>query len=261
MDISELKKKKQAAGLTNAQIAEKTGIPFSTVNKIFSGATRNPRYATISAIEELLDQMLDQPKVLPSEFKKIVEDLDLNCDYDYDVTGWKNLNKTRKEIIDGKLHTIPWPDRIHQRILHHLSYEIERFIYVYGGDCEVYSTPFYVKLFKDRDTYVLPDLCVICRPEILTPKGCVGAPDWIIEIVSEEDLQHDYITKVSLYQQAGVRMYWIVDQNTLSTMAYDFERQLPPVVYKWGKEPHMDGSLEFLQHCSSSILKSLRRQE
>lgn len=247
---------------------------MSTVNKIFSGATRNPRYATISAIEGLLDQMTEltkltkltgltveteQKKVLPSEFKKIVEDLDLNRDFD--ATGWETLNQTRKEIVDGKPHTIPWPNRIHQRILHYLSYEIERFIYVYGGDCEVYSTPFYVKLFKDRDTYVLPDICVVCRPEILTPKGCIGAPDWIIEIVSEEDLQHDYITKVSLYQQAGVRMYWIVDQNTLSTMAYDFERQLPPVVYKWGKEPHIDGSLEFLQHCSSSILRSLRRQE
>lgn len=259
MDISELKKKKRLAGLTNAQISERTGIPFSTVNKIFSGATQNPRYATVLAIESLFDQVLNQERSLSSGNEKAIGEKNLNCGYD--AADWKALDPTRKEIIDGIPHMLPWPDRIHQRILHHISYEIERFIYVYGGECEVYSTPFYVKLFKERETYVLPDLCVICRPEILTAKGCIGAPDWIIEVVSEEDLQHDYITKVSLYQQAGVRMYWIIDQNTLSTMAYDFERQLPPVIYHWKKEPHIDNGLEFLQQCSSSILRNTKKKE
>lgn len=54
MDIAEMRKRKKEAGLTNAQIAELSGVPFSTVNKVFSGATDNPRYRTYLAIEAVL---------------------------------------------------------------------------------------------------------------------------------------------------------------------------------------------------------------
>lgn len=54
MDIAEMRKRKKEAGLTNARIAELSGVPFSTVNKVFSGATDNPRYRTYLAIEAVL---------------------------------------------------------------------------------------------------------------------------------------------------------------------------------------------------------------
>ena len=74
-----------------------------------------------------------------------------------------------------------------------------------GGSCRVYPAPFAVKLFEDRDTVVEPDISVICDRDKLTDKGCSGAPDWIIEIISPSNPGHDYIRKLNLYADAGAR--------------------------------------------------------
>ena len=70
MNISELKKMKKEAGLTNTEIAELSGIPVSTVNKIFSGATKNPRYATLLAIE----QVITTKEKIPFTYDKLKEE-------------------------------------------------------------------------------------------------------------------------------------------------------------------------------------------
>ena len=61
--------------------------------------------------------------------------------------------------------------------------------------------------------YVEPDISIICDPDKLNDKGCNGAPDWIIEIVSPSSRKMDYITKTNLYMNAGVKEYWIVDEG------------------------------------------------
>lgn len=63
------------------------------------------------------------------------------------------------------------------------------------------------KTFDDKKTIVQPDLSVICAPGKLTERGCSGAPDWIIEIVSPSALSHDYVRKLNLYLDAGVKEY------------------------------------------------------
>lgn len=69
-----------------------------------------------------------------------------------------------------------------------------------------------------------PDISVICDPNKLDEKGCHGAPDWVIEIVSPSSKTMDYIRKCSLYEKAGVREYWIVDPKEKRIMVYDFEQ-------------------------------------
>ena len=85
------------------------------------------------------------------------------------------------------------------------------------GKCEVYTAPFDVKL--SESTVVIPDISVICDSSKLTDKGCSGAPDWIIEIVSSNAI-HDYLLKLNLYQAYGVREYWIVDPKKQSVTVY-----------------------------------------
>lgn len=68
-----------------------------------------------------------------------------------------------------------------------------------------------------------PDISVICDPKKLTPRGCTGAPDWIIEIVSPSTASHDYIRKLKLYADAGVKEYWIVDPDKKSVYVYHLE--------------------------------------
>lgn len=77
-------------------------------------------------------------------------------------------------------------------------------------------------LNEDDTNYVEPDISVICAPEKLTDKGCIGAPDWIIEIVSPGSRQTDYTTKLFKYRTAGVREYWIVDPDKDRVMIYNF---------------------------------------
>ncbi|MCI9485952.1 MAG: Uma2 family endonuclease [Lachnospiraceae bacterium] len=92
------------------------------------------------------------------------------------------------------------------------------------GSCKVYPAPFAVKPFEDDDkTVVEPDISVICDPNKLTDRGCTGAPDWIVEIVSPSNSSHDYIRKLNLYADAAVREYWIVNPDKKSIYVYHLE--------------------------------------
>ena len=92
-----------------------------------------------------------------------------------------------------------------------------------GGKCRVYTAPFGVQLNDKKDTVLEPDISVICDTDKLTPRGCVGAPDWIIEIASPSNPSHDYITKLNLYHDAYVREYWIVDDQSSQILVYNME--------------------------------------
>ena len=105
-----------------------------------------------------------------------------------------------------------------------LSATIREYIRKKQGSCHVYPAPFAVKLREDKDTIVEPDISVICDEKKLTEKGCSGAPDFIIEIVSPSNSSHDYITKLHLYADAGVREYWIVDPEREKIFVYFLEQ-------------------------------------
>lgn len=100
---------------------------------------------------------------------------------------------------------------------------IANFIDNQNAECEIYPAPFAVFLDKDDTAYFEPDLSVICDTSKLDEKGCHGAPDWIIEIVSPGSKSMDYFTKLMKYQAAGVREYWIVNPVKEQIMVYQFE--------------------------------------
>lgn len=128
----------------------------------------------------------------------------------------------RAELIDGQIYYMAPPSRRHQKISMELSATIRDYIRSHNGSCEVYSAPFAVFLSEDDRNYVEPDISVICDPEKLTDRGCTGAPDWIIEIVSPSSRRMDYFVKLFKYRSSGVREYWIVDPDKKQIIAYDF---------------------------------------
>lgn len=132
----------------------------------------------------------------------------------------------RAELIDGKIYYMAPPSRRHQRILVDLSYQIENYIRNKKGLCEVDIAPFAVFLNEDDINYVEPDISVICDPSKLDEKGCHGAPDWIIEIVSPTNKSMDYYKKLFKYKTAGVREYWVVDPEKKLIMAYRFDKEM-----------------------------------
>lgn len=129
---------------------------------------------------------------------------------------------SRAELIDGRIYYMAPPARKHQRIAGEIFGIIREYINAHNGPCEVDIAPFAVFLNEDDENYVEPDISVICDPDKLTDKGCFGAPDWIIEIVSPGSRRMDYFTKLFKYRTAGVREYWIVDPEKNRILVYDF---------------------------------------
>lgn len=132
----------------------------------------------------------------------------------------------RAELIDGQIYYMAPPSWKHQEISGEIYYEIKSYIKKNNGKCRVLSAPFAVFLNANDDkNYLEPDISVICDQSKLDEKGCHGAPDWIIEIVSPSSKPRDYIKKMFLYNSAGVREYWIVDPEEKIITVYGFERE------------------------------------
>ncbi len=150
--------------------------------------------------------------------------LDLNGSYSYsDYLKWKF--KERVEIIKGKIMAMsPAPNRLHQRISMRLTLELAK---VFNNQqCQMYVAPFDVR-FPDSNgkikTVVQPDLCVICDPNKLDEKGCIGAPDLIVEILSPGNSKREMKDKYELYQEQGVSEYWIVRPEEQHIQIYVLE--------------------------------------
>ena len=129
------------------------------------------------------------------------------------------------ELIDGKIYYMAPPSKTHQKISGKLYQSIANYIDSKNGTCEIYAAPFAVFLNKDDINYLEPDISVICDVSKLDEKGCHGAPDWIIEIVSPGNRPMDYFTKLFKYRNADVREYWIVDPDKEQIMVYSFEKE------------------------------------
>ncbi len=121
----------------------------------------------------------------------------------------------RWELIDGAAYAMsPAPTRLHQEVVVELARQIGNFLQ--DRSCRVYVAPFDVRLpAHDEadahiDSVVQPDLAVICDPAKLDERGCRGAPDWIVEVLSPHTAAKDMIVKRELYQRHGVREYWLV---------------------------------------------------
>jgi Uma2 family endonuclease len=130
-----------------------------------------------------------------------------------DYCSWPD--DVRYELIDGVAYAMgPAPVRRHQGILLELARQVANVLE--GSPCRPYIAPFDVRLPKadesdnDVDTVVQPDLVVICDRAKLDDKGCRGAPDWVVEVLSPSTAGHDQILKRALYQRVGVREYWLV---------------------------------------------------
>ena len=119
----------------------------------------------------------------------------------------------RYELIDGVPYMMAPPSIKHQDVSGELFFQLRSFLN--GKPCEVYYAPFAVQLDatrKDGST-LEPDIVVICDKSKLNDKGCVGAPDMVIEILSPSTSGYDKVTKFDKYMWAGVREYWIVEPN------------------------------------------------
>lgn len=127
------------------------------------------------------------------------------------------------ERIDGRLYIVERPKRWHQRIVRILKEMIEDYRKSHAGFCEIRTAPFGAALNGDEATWLIPDISVILEEEKITEKGCVGAPELVIEVVAPETQYMDYRIKLARYRSAGVKEYWIVDRDWDHGYVYYFD--------------------------------------
>ena len=153
--------------------------------------------------------------------------LDLvNGIYSYaDYLVWKI--KERVELLKGKILEMSVPSPIHQEISGNLQGAL--FVFLKNSKCKLYTAPFDVRFPQKGEsqvyTVVQPDLCVVCDFEKIDSKGCVGAPDLVVEILSPGNSKKEMKSKFALYQEEGVREYWIVDPDRELVFVYVAENK------------------------------------
>jgi Uma2 family endonuclease len=146
---------------------------------------------------------------------QLVEEPDPSLSYTYaDYLKWKFEEQV--ELIRGKIFKMsPAPTSLHQQISRRLFLRIGNFLE--KKSCQLFSAPYDVRLpvknkKKDSEitTVVQPDLCVICDETKIDERGCIGAPDLIMEILSPGNTEKEMKLKFELYEEAGVKEYWVV---------------------------------------------------
>ena len=130
--------------------------------------------------------------------------------------------QVRAELFDGQIYYMTSPTRKHQDIAGALFWFIRSHIVNNKCNCKAYIAPFAVFLNNDDKNYVEPDISVICDRNKLSDKGCHGAPDWIIEVVSPGSHRMDYVKKLFKYRSSGVKEYWIVDSEKETITVWEF---------------------------------------
>ena len=169
-----------------------------------------------------------------------VKEPDLSGTYTYaDYLTWDCDQLA--ELIHGKVYKMsPAPSSDHQGISGNLFVPIWN--YFKGKKCKVFSAPFDVRLpgvskkmgDKDIVTVVQPDICVICDLSKIDKRGCIGAPDWIIEILSKYTSTKDLKIKFDVYEASGVNEYWVVHPEEHTLLIYKLDKQGK---YKGGRKP------------------------
>ena len=156
----------------------------------------------------------------------------------FDVYSYKDYETwpdyPRYELIDGIAYMMAPPSLWHQEMVLELGSQLKEFFR--DKDCKPYVSPVGVRLFPEENgsddrVVVQPDLMVVCDKKKLSDgKTCLGPPDLIIEILSENK-SHDLIYKYNLYKQAGIREYWIVGEDAVKVCQFQSDGKVNETVY------------------------------
>lgn len=256
MTIEEIRELKKKHGISNAKLSDWSGVPVGTVNKVLSGQTENPRYDTLVALARPL---LEMERREQEERERREQDKHRTVEYKYAHAPSNSLmreealaygvspkkgpgdftiddyyalpDEHRVELIDGVFYDMAAPTTFHQRIALEMAFEITSYIRGKGGDCTPFISPVDVQIDpKDDKTMVQPDVLIVCDPSRIHSKNIIGAPDFILEVVSPSTSAKDYYRKSAKYEQSGVREYWIIDPIRKRLTIYYFESKEPVTV-------------------------------
>lgn len=241
MDLGKWQYYKQQKGYSYARLSTLSGVPEGTIRKIFQGETKSPRWETIEAIERILlnDVATSTYAGIEPEVSMVRESA-LNygtTSGGYTLEDYYALpDERRVELIDGVFYDMSSPMIVHQLAAVTLVRQIGDYIDKKKGSCIPFVAPVDVQLDCDNKTMVQPDVMIVCDKNKLTKRCVMGAPDFIVEILSPSTKKKDAFIKLAKYQQAGVREYWMVDLEQQRVVVYFFEDDVIPAIYGFDVE-------------------------
>lgn len=226
MTIKEMQERKRELGYSYAQIAELSGLPLGTVQKVLGGITLTPRYDTIMALESVLGEeqpMAVRESAIPYRVKKQGE---------YTLEDFYQFPEdVRMELIDGVIYDMTSPTSAHQIISGFIYSKMLQHVLNNGGKCLPMIAPIDVQLDCDDRTMVEPDVLIVCDRDKVIDRCVYGAPDFIIEVLSKSTKKKDSVIKLNKYLNAGVREYWMIDPDKKKVIVYDFAHDEYPIIH------------------------------
>ena len=260
MNLEEMRLKKKELGLSNQKLSELSGVSLGTLAKIMSGATENPRFETLAALEGALRKAaagrgrISPDGKMPNDAAQSGYSVSENKDnsllrerplpygdpdskhwHGYTLEDYLNLpdDGPRMELIDGQFYDMGEPSTAHQLIIGFVYKKLLDHVFEKKGPCLPVLSPVAVQLDRDDKTVVEPDIAIICHRELFVNRRIFGAPYFILEVLSPSTRKKDMSLKLYKYQNAGVREYWMIDPRAQKIMVHDFENDDLPKIYSF----------------------------
>ena len=226
MTIKEMQELRKQLGYSYEMVAKLSGVPLGTVQKVLLGVTKCPRYDTLSALEEVF-----RPK-----YESMVRETSAynvsSAQDEFTVEDYLKLpEEERMEIIDGVIYDMAAPTDIHQVIRDEVFARFREHIRKKKGKCITVTSPIDVQLDCDNRTMVQPDIIIVCDRNKFKKGRIFGAPDLVVEVLSDSTRRKDIFIKGHKYQNAGVREYWLVDPKKKRVHVYKFGEDEFPTMY------------------------------
>jgi len=259
MTIEQMRERKREMGYSYQKIAQLSGLPVGTVQKVLGGITKSPREETIWALEAVLKPMIPSQESVGERDGTVLDSIgsyykiprDSRSDRigeptaiygggarrdkrqgEYTVEDYYALpDDMRVELIDGVFYDMASPMPVHQIVALEICIHMSTYIKGKKGKCVPLLSPLDVQLGCDDRTIVQPDLLVVCDRDKVRQNVVYGAPDLVVEVLSSSTRRKDMSIKLAKYTEAGVREYWMVDPDKKKVLVYLLEDDDLPVIY------------------------------
>ena len=224
MTLEEMNKARIDRGYTYRQIAKGAGVALGTVQKVFGGTTSSPRYDTMQKLNAFfVAESSPAYNKNTSSAERVKIHRMHNNENGYSINDYLEWPEDERiELIDGVIYNMASPSSAHQIFDLAIASQIFTQIRKHGGGCVPMIAPVDVQIDSDDKTMLQPDFLIVCDKNKINEKRVVGAPDFVIEILSPSTRIKDVFIKQNKYMTSGVREYWTVDLQEKAVTVYLF---------------------------------------
>lgn len=231
---------REVAGFSQRELEEKSGVRQAEISKIERGEG-NPSLRTMGKLFSAMgrDLVFGERKI-KNELQDYIPVNEAIVRYlnpakmqgDYTIEDMEALPEdARVELIDGVIYDMSVPTLPHQLITNAITNEFNKYIDKRKGECLALTGPTGVWFEEDDRDLLVPDMLVVCDKKKLDRKGIVGAPDFVLEVLSSSTRNRDLSIKLKKYKEKGVREYWMIDPHNRKLIVYDFSHTDIPCIY------------------------------